>query len=249
MSGFAIKSNKRKPATFSFFKANFECAKAVHAQGFGCCPPCGCNASNTDAFPAKMKSPGIEAGMEKRGIGSGGRIRCGLARSFAKRASDACQCEVFRRSRATSRLRNDVINVKAGFLGRLREQAILATVSCTLNDQLAQMVSNGHPFTRLVCEGAPNGGEAAKSGHSSRPTLRPRDARRRSTIARSLACPTTDVAGVQPPWAVASDPDHQASQFQIGLFATYSPFVCRANLAENSACVQAQNYSTVSLCG
>lgn len=106
-----------------------KCQFAIHRECSDGCFPGWSESGQTYSFPLEVFIPHLGARIKKCSYFTGDRIVVVQARSLAERTGNAGKRQVFRNSFTARRDRMCVIDVKGGFLSRLREAAILAVVA------------------------------------------------------------------------------------------------------------------------
>ena len=96
-----------------------------------------------------MSLPGVETWVEEGDVFVRLRIWYEHPTTFAKRAGDACQCEIFQRRTSAGDHWHRVIDVKGRFLSGLSKAAIFAMTFCPLDHLPAQDRRNGHRSVTL----------------------------------------------------------------------------------------------------
>lgn len=206
----------------SLFVSDGDDMCAIHLQRVGRRPAHCRHADDLKANPPKVVLPKVLARIEHGKFQPGFYIHHRLSRPLAQRAGDTGKRKIFQRRRATSGLRDDVINVKAGFLGKLGQGAVFTPVSGTINNRLPQEGRNQHGLTPLVCPNARSASGAMTGNRSCPPNLQLRGVRYPSRLDLNLACPATRATGARRLWAAEADPNRRAFQLPFESFETYA---------------------------
>ncbi len=118
------------------FATNQNNRRAIHSQRLnGGSPGCSSTAKPLGCRECEMIGPDIHARIEQRNCvacsGIGGRCSSCLA----KRTRDAGQCEVGQFGWSVLRSWQHMVNMKSGFLRRLRQIAVLADIARTFANE------------------------------------------------------------------------------------------------------------------
>ena len=205
-----------------FLPPNFLSVRPIETERIDCGPACGADTNDSDSIPAEVEPPRITAGMKERNSFAGSWVGGGLTRAFAQRTRDARERQIARLGRSRRLQRNNVIDVKGGFLPELREAAILAPVSSAMNDLRAKMRGDKHGITPLAWPGVVRANESAKEPRPGQPAPRPRASRRRSIVCPDLACRAASAAAYRRLLEVGILPGRRATQSRTGCALTYS---------------------------
>jgi hypothetical protein len=214
-------SNRWKSSAELLFRANVQGMTAIELQRLRCGAPGRCGPKNFYAAERKVIVPSVEAGIKYWNVRTGFRVSGCFPRRFPQGTGHTGKRKVFHRGGAAGGLRNDMVNVEAGFLGRLRNEAIFATIVCAANDGLTQKVRNCHELRRRGSN-VPNADEGERANRLAGRDLRPRDARHQSTFVPSPVYQAIRGDVVRPLGAGAIISIRRALRVPIELFVTYA---------------------------
>lgn len=132
--GRAWASLRRVSASFTFFRPDRDDQRTVQRQAVHNRPTDRSHAHEVRAVPPEMITPEIVSWVKDWHQGLRLWINQVLSRPLSQRTRHACKRKVLRTIVVCGRRRNDVIDMKGCLLPDLRQAAILATITCALND-------------------------------------------------------------------------------------------------------------------
>jgi hypothetical protein len=138
-------------AAICFLFPDRQCKRAIHIKRRDC--GASCDSHNLYSFPAEMCLPGVETWVEEGNVLARLRIRYEHPTTFAKRARDACQCEIFQRRTSACDHWHHVVDVKGRFLSGLSKpqysQWLSArSITCRRRPAETAIVPSPQVFTR-----------------------------------------------------------------------------------------------------
>ncbi len=159
--------------------------------------------------------------MERTNVFSGAGLNRSLASAFAERAGHAGKSEMAGGRFPACVKRNDVVDVKGGFLCFLREAAVLATVCGTPDALLPQLC--GHGYRGMLRGLAVRASATVRGGQRVLQALRPRAARSPSALSPGPAYPTAHEAVSEGPWEIEVWPGRPGVPSRIERVFAYLP--------------------------
>lgn len=225
MSAFATSnvSGRWVSSVKDFLRPNALCPRAVQTQRRNDRPTNGTDSHQFDSIPTEVQAPRIHTRVEQSCFLAGLGIGCPQTRTLAKRAGHTRQREILKGCPTAGDLRPDVVNVEGGFLCRLGNPAIFATVVRPLNHTLPETRRDVHRFIKpALGERAPISTATTRADQPDQPIPRLRGVRRCSTNVLDPACPARCGAFFRRPSAGEILPDPRALRFSIEPLATYS---------------------------
>lgn len=216
-------SGRRMPSVEDFLRTDALCPGAVQTQRRDGRPPGGADSHQFNSIPAEVQPPRIRPRVEQSRCLTGLGIGRPQTRTLAKRAGHTRQREILKGCPTAGDLRHDVVNVEGGFLRRLGNPAIFATVVRPLNHTLPEPRRDMHRFIKSALgEHAPISAATTRADQPDQPIPRLRGVQRRSTDVLDPACPARCGAFFRRPSAGEISPDRRALRFSVGPLATYS---------------------------
>ena len=132
------------PPSYCFLPSNGENKRAIHVQSGHAGAACRRETDDALAIPPKMQPPGIQTGMKQCRHFAALRIQRLKPRSFAQRAGDTRECKIIQFRHSASGHRNDMVNMKRGFLRCRSKAAILAPILRPFPNLPPQTRRDGH---------------------------------------------------------------------------------------------------------
>jgi hypothetical protein len=213
-------SNRWKSSAKLLLHPNVERMRTIELQRFRCGAPRWRCADNPDTVHREMVAPLVSARIEDRDFHSCLHVVDCFSGRLSQRTGHTRKRKVLYRRGTARRLWNDMVDVKAGFLGELRDEAVFATIVGSINNGLAQQVRNRHEFTQRGST-VLNASEGEREDRLAARGLRLRDARHLSAFDRNPACPAGRGDDVRPLAAGVAASIRQEFRAPIELFVTY----------------------------
>jgi hypothetical protein len=132
----------------AFFLADCDDQEAIHFQQFSRGSPCWRDAADALAVPCKMIAPALAAWMKERDLGARGGIGCTESSRLSQGTRNAGQRQVSEFRCAATDHGMNMIDMKSGFLTRLRQTAIFTSVASAPHDFSPQPAGNIHVTLR-----------------------------------------------------------------------------------------------------
>lgn len=215
---------RRMPSAQSLFQSCGENVWAIHLQCFNCRPRYWRKSDKRHSVPAEVFSPVVPSRVEQRSFQTGRRIDGSLPCALAQGTSDTRQSQILQSGRTAGRARNNVVDVEGGFLGKLRQQTVLAATVRPLNHCLSERLRDGHVVTRLVSSAARLEVGATRSSRSIRRVPPLRGAHRQSVAFRRPACREVPATGGSPLLGDETAQGREAVLLRIAWFLAYARF-------------------------
>ncbi len=215
-------ARRRMPAQTRFLSANFLSDEAIEFQSTDGRPAHRTDANRTHTVPTEVQPPRITARAEKSNVFSRAWINRALPRTLAQGTGDTGQGQIGQQSIPPGVKRNNMVNVKSGFLADLSQAAILATVAGALDNLMPQVRRDGHGVTRRALSRVRRADATGKEVLRDRPALRLRVARPQSAASSDPVCRATSEDVARPLWAGEVSPGRSATPPRIEFVCSYS---------------------------